>query len=36
MRMGLTMDAACDLPQAFVQEHRITVMPIVITRTSSP
>ncbi|GAB3780212.1 DegV family protein [Dyella agri] len=30
MRMGLTMDAACDLPQAFLQEHRITVMPITV------
>lgn len=30
MRMGLTMDAACDLPQAFLQEHRITVLPITV------
>ena len=30
MRMGLTMDAACDLPQAFLAEHRITVLPITV------
>ncbi|WP_181303840.1 DegV family protein [Rhodanobacter sp. PCA2] len=30
MRMGLTMDAACDLPQAFVEEHRISVLPITV------
>ncbi|MDE2316473.1 MAG: DegV family protein [Xanthomonadaceae bacterium] len=30
MRMGLTIDASCDLPQAFLQEHRITVMPVTI------
>ena len=30
MRMGLTMDAACDLPQAFVQEHGIGVLPITV------
>lgn len=30
MRMGLAIDAACDLPQAFLQEHNIAVMPITI------
>ncbi len=30
MRMGLTMDASCDLPQAFLEEHRITVLPITV------
>lgn len=30
MRMGLTIDASCDLPQAFLQKNRITVMPITI------
>jgi len=28
MRMGLAIDASCDLPQAFLHEHNITVMPI--------
>ncbi|HEX8777179.1 MAG TPA: DegV family protein, partial [Rhodanobacter sp.] len=28
--MGLTMDAACDLPQAFLEEHHITVLPITV------
>ncbi|WP_329741659.1 DegV family protein [Dyella sp. A6] len=30
MRMGVAIDASCDLPQAFLQEHDITVMPIVV------
>jgi len=30
MRMGLAIDAACDLPQAFLQEHDIAVMPITV------
>jgi len=30
MRMGLAVDATCDLPQAFLEEHRIAVMPIVV------
>lgn len=30
MRMGLAIDAACDLSQAFLQEHQIAVMPITI------
>jgi len=30
MRMGIAIDAACDLPQAFLQEHNIAVMPITI------
>jgi DegV family protein with EDD domain len=28
--MGLAIDAACDLPQAFLQKHDIAVMPITI------
>ncbi|HET6553881.1 MAG TPA: DegV family protein, partial [Dyella sp.] len=28
--MGLAIDAACDLPQAFLQKHNIAVMPITI------
>jgi DegV family protein with EDD domain len=28
MRMGVAIDASCDLPQAFLQEHDIAVMPI--------
>ncbi|HEX7340563.1 MAG TPA: DegV family protein, partial [Rhodanobacteraceae bacterium] len=28
MRIGLVMDASCDLPEAFVREHDITVLPI--------
>lgn len=30
MRMGLAMDAACDLSQAFLKEHGVAVMPITI------
>ena len=30
MRMGIAIDAACDLPQAFLQKHNIAVMPITI------
>src|SRR6202012_3054434 len=30
MRMGLAIDAACDLPQAFLQEHGVHVMPITV------
>ena len=30
MRMGLAIDASCDLPQAFLQEHDIAVMPIAV------
>lgn len=30
MRMGLAIDAACDLPQAFLHQHNIAVMPITI------
>ncbi|HEY9130334.1 MAG TPA: DegV family protein [Dyella sp.] len=30
MRMGLAIDASCDLPQAFLEEHDITVMPITV------
>lgn len=30
MRMGLAIDAACDLSQAFLKEHDVAVMPITI------
>jgi DegV family protein with EDD domain len=30
MRMGLAIDASCDLPQAFLEEHNVTVMPITV------
>lgn len=30
MRMGLAIDASCDLPQAFLEEHDIAVMPIAV------
>lgn len=30
MRMGLAIDAACDLSQAFLQQHNIAVMPITV------
>ncbi|WP_174236042.1 DegV family protein [Rhodanobacter sp. L36] len=30
MRMGLAIDAACDLSQAFLQKHQVTVMPITV------
>ena len=30
MRMGLAIDATCDLPQAFLEEHDIAVMPIIV------
>lgn len=30
MRMGLAIDAACDLSQAFLEKHDITVMPITV------
>lgn len=30
MRIGLVMDASCDLPQEYVDRHRITVLPIHI------
>jgi DegV family protein with EDD domain len=30
MRMGLAIDASCDLPQAFLEQHDITVMPITV------
>ena len=30
MRMGLAIDATCDLSQAFLRQHRITIMPITI------
>ncbi len=30
MRMGIAIDAACDLPAEFLREHQITVMPITV------
>jgi DegV family protein with EDD domain len=30
MRMGLAIDAGCDLSQAFLQRHQIAVMPITV------
>ncbi|MEY2113748.1 MULTISPECIES: DegV family protein [Rhodanobacter] len=30
MRMGLAIDASCDLPQEFLQEHRVAIMPITV------
>lgn len=30
MRIGLVMDASCDLPQAYVNQHHITVLPIQV------
>ena len=30
MRMGLAIDASCDLPQDFLQQHDIAVMPIAV------
>ncbi|PWK85940.1 DegV family protein [Fulvimonas soli] len=30
MRMSVAIDASCDLPQAFLQEHGIAVMPIAV------
>ena len=30
MRMGLAIDAACDVSQAFLQQHRVSVMPITV------
>lgn len=30
MRIGLVVDSACDLPLEYLQEHRITVLPITV------
>lgn len=30
MRTGLAIDASCDLPHTFLQQHNITVMPITV------
>ena len=30
MRMGIAIDAACDLPQEFLRQHQIAVMPITV------
>ena len=30
MRMGLAIDASCDIPQAFLEQNNVTVMPITV------
>jgi DegV family protein with EDD domain len=30
MRMGLAIDASCDLSQAFLQQHNVAIMPITV------
>lgn len=30
MRIGLVVDSACDLPQAFIQQHHIEILPITV------
>ena len=30
MRIGLVMDATCDLPRTFIDDHHITIMPITV------
>ncbi len=30
MRIGLVVDSACDLPQAFIKKHNIVILPITI------
>lgn len=30
MRIGLVMDSTCDLPRAFFDDHKITIMPITV------
>lgn len=30
MRMGLAIDASCDIPQKFLDDHGVTVMPITV------
>ncbi|HEX7370156.1 MAG TPA: DegV family protein [Rhodanobacteraceae bacterium] len=30
MRIGLVMDATCDLPRKFIDDHQITIMPITV------
>ena len=30
MRVGLVVDSSCDLPRAFIDEHRIEILPITI------
>ncbi len=31
MRIGLVMDATCDLPRKFIDDHQITILPITIS-----
>lgn len=30
MRIGLVVDAACDLPKAFLEQHKVTLLPIAL------
>ena len=30
MRIGIVVDSACDLPQSFIQENNITILPITL------
>lgn len=30
MRIGVVMDATCDLPQDWIEKHHVTVLPIVV------
>ena len=30
MRIGVVVDSACDLPKAFVEQHRLTILPITL------
>lgn len=30
MRIGLVVDSACDLPQAFIEQHNIVILPITL------
>jgi DegV family protein with EDD domain len=30
MRIGIVVDSACDLPKSFLDEHRITILPITV------
>jgi DegV family protein with EDD domain len=30
MRIGVVVDSACDLPRAFIEQHRLTILPITL------
>ena len=30
MRIGLVVDSACDLPQSFIEQHGIVILPITL------